>query len=154
MSAYFFDSSAAVKRYTKETGTSWILTLVKPSANNALFLVRITGAEVIAALTRQLRSRRLTAARANKSIRRFEREFTNRYTLVEVDSLLVTEAMNLAKKHGLRGYDAVQLAAAIEVHSRRQRLGLSALVLISADIELNNAALAEGLVVDNPNNHP
>ena len=59
------------------------------------------------------------------------------------------EASRLADSHVLRAYDAVQLAAALDVH----RLDPS-LTLLSADVELNAAALAEGLAVDDPNSHP
>jgi len=63
-------------------------------------------------------------------------------------------AISLVQNHGLRGYDAVQLAAALEVHADRMQLGLPPLVFCSADRALNKAALAEGLAVDNPNTHP
>ncbi|MGO9469479.1 MAG: hypothetical protein ACLQIB_44780 [Isosphaeraceae bacterium] len=49
----------------------------------------------------------------------------------------------------MRGYDAVQLAAALQVHSQ-----IPSLTLLSADADLNAAAVAEGLSVDDPNNHP
>jgi uncharacterized protein len=61
--------------------------------------------------------------------------------------------MELAETHSLRGYDAVQLAAALMVHNMRQALGLPALELVSADRDLNDAATTEGLTVDNPNTH-
>ena len=57
-------------------------------------------------------------------------------------------------KHGLRGYDAVQLAAAIQVRDERLALGASPPTLVSADTELNAAAMMEGLRVENPNHHP
>ena len=53
----------------------------------------------------------------------------------------------------LRAYDAVQLATVLEVHNERTALGLSPLTLLSADTDLNDAAIAESLIVDNPNNH-
>ena len=61
--------------------------------------------------------------------------------------------MALAEKHALRGYDAVQLAAALEVQSQRIEDELPPPELISADTALNDAALLEGLKVDDPNNH-
>ena len=61
--------------------------------------------------------------------------------------------MTLAEAHSLRGYDAVQLATAVEIHIRGLTLGLPALTLVSADEELNLAARAEGLVVEDPNMH-
>ncbi len=61
--------------------------------------------------------------------------------------------MQIADKYELRGYDAVQLASALEANRLRQNNSLSAITFISADNNLNSAATAEGLAVDNPNNH-
>ena len=62
--------------------------------------------------------------------------------------------MLLARKHGLRAYDAVQLAAALDVSRLYQPPGANPITLVSADQELNAAATAEGLAVDDPNAHP
>lgn len=153
MAALFFDSSALVKRYASETGTNWIFSLVRPSANNRLYLARITGVEVVAALTKRMRVGSLTAAQTAKAINRFEREFANRYLLIEVNAQIVQTAIDLAKKHTLRGYDAVQLAAALQASQDRISVGGTPLIFISADNHLNAAAAGEGLAVDNPNNH-
>jgi hypothetical protein len=48
----------------------------------------------------------------------------------------------------------VQLAAAVEAQAYNLSVGLPVLTLISADAALNTAATAEGLAVDDPNNHP
>ena len=65
---------------------------------------------------------------------------------------LVTHAMMLAETYALRGYDAVQLAAALAVDIRYRASGLL-LTLVSADAELNVAAATEGLAVEDPNSH-
>jgi hypothetical protein len=57
------------------------------------------------------------------------------------------------KDFWILAYDAVQLAAALIVQAMRGTLGLSALELVSADHDLNDAATAEELTVDNPNSH-
>ncbi len=62
--------------------------------------------------------------------------------------------MRLAEKHFLRGYDAVQLAAALELRAELQAAGATNLTFVSADDALNLAASVEGLTVENPNNHP
>jgi uncharacterized protein len=54
----------------------------------------------------------------------------------------------------LRGYDAVQLAAALTTNDERISRGLLPLIFVSADTELNDAAQAEGLAIENPNNYP
>jgi hypothetical protein len=62
--------------------------------------------------------------------------------------------MTLAETHGLRGYDAVHLAAALEVEAVRVARQLPSLVFISADNDQLLAAGAEGLHVENPNSYP
>jgi len=70
-----------------------------------------------------------------------------------VENVLV-EASRLAETLALRGYDAVQLAAAIAANNERVLNGLSPLIMVSADGELNDAARAEGLNVEDPNSNP
>ena len=130
MSALFFDSSSLVKRYAKEIGTAWVFSLVRPSANNRLYLARITGVEVVAAITERMRTGTLTANAANKAITRFEREYPNRYVLVDISPKLIKSAMDLAKKYTLRGYDAVQLAAALQANGERLAIGATSLTMI------------------------
>jgi uroporphyrinogen-III synthase len=61
--------------------------------------------------------------------------------------------MHLAKQHALRGYDTIQLASALEIAALAQQLQ-PPFILVSADDELNAAAAAEGLTVENPNSNP
>ena len=54
----------------------------------------------------------------------------------------------------LRAYDAVQLAAVLEIRQEHRDAGFAPVTLISADQALNDAAAAEGLAVDDPRSHP
>lgn len=153
MSAYFFDSSAIVKRYIDEPGTAWVTSVIDPEAGHDIYICRIAGAEVISAIARRGHRGDLTANNSTKSIRQFRQEFTRVYRIVEITPALILRSMELAEAHALRGYDSVQLAAALEVNVLRLTLGMSALTLVSADSELNAAATAEGLIVDDPNSH-
>jgi hypothetical protein len=63
-------------------------------------------------------------------------------------------AMDLSEKHGLKGYDSIQLATALELQTSQSSTALLPLIFVSADDKLNTAAQAEGLIVENPNNHP
>ena len=153
MAAYFFDSSALVKRYVTETGTAWVTGLLDPAARHRLYVARITGAEVIAALARKERGRHLSAADAASAISSFQHDYANRLRPVEITAALIVEAMALAQDHGLRGYDAVQLAAALYANRRRIARHLALLVFVTADTDLLAAGAAEGLTVDDPNTH-
>ena len=50
MAGYFLDSSALVKRYIQEPGTNGVRDLCSPTAGHVLYIARIAGAEVIAAI--------------------------------------------------------------------------------------------------------
>ena len=67
---------------------------------------------------------------------------------------LFTSAIAFVEGHELRAYDGVQLAAAVELNLVRTSGGLSAATVVSADFDLNAAAQAEGLAVEDPNSHP
>lgn len=152
MAIHFFDSSAIVKRYVNETGTAWVLNLVDPTTGNHSYVARITGVEVVSAVARQRRDGSLSAADAATVLAQFRHDLTTEYRVVELTPALILTAMALAEMHTLRAYDAVQLAAAVEVNNLCVTLGV-VLTLISGDAALNAAATAEGLAVEDPNLH-
>ncbi len=153
MGAYFLDSSALVKRYVTETGTAWVTGLLDPTARNRLYIARIAGAEVTAALTRRERGGHLSAVDAAAAVASFQHDYTIRLRPVEITSALIGEAMMVARTHGLRGYDAVQLAAALYANNRRVARNLAPLIFVTADTALLAAGAAEGMHTDNPNVH-
>ena len=151
MTAYFLDSSAVVKRYVRETGSDFVDMLTDADGGNIILLAAITQVEVAAAISRKLRNRNTTEAEAENALSAFRHDLINRYLTVDITSDLLDFATSLAVKHALRGYDAVQLAAAIISNTERIASDLSSLTVVSADHELNEAASVEGLSIDNPN---
>jgi len=149
VAAYFLDTSAVVKRYVQETGTAWIRNLAAPATRHFLYLARITDVEVAAALARRRQQASLSPAEAAVGLSQFRHDLAQDYRVMELSIPLLQRAAQLADVHVLRAYDAVQLAAAIEIHSQSPSL-----VLVSADLDLNTAAMAEGLRVEDPNTHP
>jgi uncharacterized protein len=154
MAAYFLDTSALVKRNVQEAGTAWVRNLTRATAPHDLYIARIAAVELIAAITRRERGGALTAAQGAAVIGHFRKRLSRRYIVVELSPALYDDAAQLARTHGLRGYDAVQLAAALVLNRERKNAGLSTVTLVAADAELNAAALAEGLLVEDPNLHP
>jgi len=154
VAAFFVDSSALVKRYVQEVGTPWVRDVTRQSPSTSICIARITAVEVTSAVARRRKGRTLTPAKASSILHRFRRHLAGRYTVVEITPALFDAAMLLANAHALRAYDAVQLAAALEIRQQRQKAGFGPVALISADQALNTAAIAEGLTVDDPNSHP
>ena len=64
---------------------------------------------------------------------------------------VVKRSMTLSRVYGLRGYDAIQLGTAIHVLVRQAGEQISQVRFVCSDRELLQAAVAEGLVVFNPN---
>ena len=153
MAVYFIDSSALVKRYVSEVGTAFVTGITDPAAGHQTYVARIAGVEVIAGLARRGRAGDVSADALAAALGQFRQEFATVYRIVDITSALLSDAMRLAEARAVRGYDAVQLAAALRVNTECVALGLSA-TLVSADGDLNDAATAEGLAVEDPNRHP
>jgi predicted nucleic acid-binding protein len=154
MAIFFFDSSGLVKRYIAEAGSGWIQSLNDAAAGHSRVVAQITGPEMIAAVTRRERRGDTTSAEAAAAVLEIEADFAGDYVLLEVSLARIQEAMRLARKHGLRGYDSVQLAAALYLRDQCRALNQTDPILITADKELLAAGIAEGMIVDDPNMHP
>ncbi len=153
MAVLFFDSSGLVKRYISETGTGWVINQLRSSAKNDVFIANITGIEVASAFARRVKGRTLSKISANKSLRRFKRDFDNKFIVIDLTPKIIEEGILLAEKYALRGYDTAQLAVGLSVKNYLAKRGIRNFTFISSDKDLNSAAKAEGLTVDNPNNH-
>ncbi len=145
----FFDSSALVKRYVNEIGSTWVTNIVQPASGNRIYVAEITGVEITAALSR--RTRGDSAAEVNAVFANLRHDLNAEYLNLEITSALLLDARALARLYFLRGYDAVQLAVAVRLNYRQISAGLLTLTLVSADAELLDAAQTEGLLVQNPN---
>lgn len=154
MPSFFCDTSAIIKRYVIEAGSGYINDLTHPDNGNTILLARITQVEVAAAIARRLKGKSITKADAEDALYAFQQDLTNKYISIEITTALLSEATNKATKHALRGYDAVQLTAALDANAELLASGLPTIVVVSADSELNTAAIAEGLSVENPNDYP
>ncbi len=153
MTTYYVDSSALVKRYVNETGSDWLQTLCAPAAGHTLALAHIGLVEVAAALAMKVRQGMLDATMRDALLRDVQHDATLQYWLIDVDQEIVVRAMALTRIYKLRGYDAVHLASALFLRDTLQGYGLSAPVVLTADLEFLDAAQAEGLLAEDPNQH-
>ncbi|GJD17751.1 hypothetical protein RIVM261_027070 [Rivularia sp. IAM M-261] len=154
MAVYFLDSSALVKRYITEAGSAWVLRLFDPALNNEVFIAAVTSVEIIAAITRRSRGGSISTTDAVAIRNQFRNDLVKDYQIVEITENIINSGMALAESYGLRGYDAIQLAVGRVVNTLCVENGLLPITFVSADNELNAAIIAEGLAIENPNNHP
>lgn len=136
----YLDSSALTKRYVVEPGSEEVARLI--SEADAVGTAWISLVEVVAALTKSVRLGVLTSEEGDSAILLFESDWPSLARL-QITELLISVAASLARKHGLRGYDAVQLAAA----SLWQKSLEIPVTLLSFDRQLWTAARNEGIAV-------
>lgn len=147
---YFFDTSAIVKRYTQEAGSAWVLEIIDQQPAVRIILSRITWVEVISALSRLRRERKIGASPFSREMRAFNQHFRAEYHIQEFNQAVSKTAGELVQRHPLRAYDAVQLASAFRVQDAYRAAEGVHLTFVSADERLVKIALSEGLVVVNP----
>lgn len=154
MTVYFLESSALVKRYINEIGSNWVLGLFDPTIDNEFFVAAITGVEIVAAITRRAWNGSIAAADAALVCNQLKSDLQTDYQIIEITQEVISSGIALAQTYGLRGYDAVQLAAGRAINELCVANGLLPIIFVSADEELNLAAIDEGLLVENPNHYP
>jgi hypothetical protein len=152
MSAFFLDSSALTKAYVNESGSSWVQSLLDVTANHELYASRVVGVEVTSAIDRHAPPIPLPVLNAALADLRYD--LANTLDVIDYSVSQSEEAMELVEKHRLRAYDAVQPACALEVARLRKAMYASPRCLVSADLTLNAAAVAEGIQMEDPNQHP
>jgi predicted nucleic acid-binding protein len=105
----YLDSSSLVKRYVQEPGSDEVTQATQRAA--LVGTVVVSRVEVAAALAKAVRVDALTQQEAWTSLRALRGEWPDLVQL-QVTDLLVSRADALAWDYHLRGYDAIQLAAA------------------------------------------
>lgn len=146
MIIYYLDSSGWVKRYFKETGTDWILSLFaqKPKIACASFGL----VEILATLARRTKSVNLPnheIAQIKENIKEDWRRFIHIHLTPEVLNIAIDVAYNQA----IRGADAIHLASALVL---QKRLDYNhSLTSITADTELRTACNIFNIPVIDPN---
>jgi predicted nucleic acid-binding protein len=134
----YVDTSTLIKLLIDEVGTAEAAAIWDEA--DTLVTVRVAHVEARAALAAARRQSRITAAVFRSALAGLE-VLWSQLSVVEVDEDLMRLAGDLATTHGLRGYDAVHLAAAHLVGAR---------VFSSADRRLCEAASTSGFHVANP----
>lgn len=137
----YMDTSALVKKYFKEEGTSGVLSLWKGAT--VIVTSTVTFAETLAAIHRKRREQNGVNTRLfRRVISSFDRDWRS-FVRVEVTDYLDDTIRRLIEHHPLRGFDAIHLASALLTHKE----AMSGLLFVCFDKRLSSAALKEGLSV-------
>ena len=135
----YLDASALVKRYVSEAGSPEVSGLIKQAG--VVGTAMISRAEVAAALAKAVRMKLLVRDEAASALQVFSADWDDLVRL-QMTEILVSRAAALAWDHGLRGYDAVHLAAA---HFWQEMIG-DPVTVATYDKQLWGAATEAGLI--------
>jgi predicted nucleic acid-binding protein len=151
---YCFDSSALVKRYAPEQGSAWVKGIFAVVSEHTVCLGQVGMVEIAAALSRKVRTGELSQDDYEAALGLFLTDVRNaEYILAPLSDRIVELAVELTRRHPLRGYDAVHLATAMTLNAALLSADLLPLVFVAADERLCEAARGEGLATENPNEH-
>jgi len=136
----YLDSSALVKLYIQEPGSSEVRALV--SEARIVATSRVAYVEARAGFARKLREGELLQEEYSQIVEDFKEDW-EKYFVVEVSENVARLGGRLVEKHPLRGFDAIHLASALLL---KERANLE--VFFSCfDKRLKTAARAEGLII-------
>lgn len=135
----YLDASALVKRYVAEAGSDEVAALLERA--DVVGTVILSRAEVAAAFAKAQRMKVVPREGAEAALRAFGDEWPA-LVRIQMTEVLAARAADLAWEHGLRGYDAVHLAAAL---FWQDMLG-EVVTVATYDHQLWNAARQAGLL--------
>jgi predicted nucleic acid-binding protein len=157
MDVYYFDTSATVKYYLPELGSSWIIDLVDEIDDgtwiNTIVFSKIAVIEGAAAIAKRQRMGHITDVQRKRLVGLFLKDCADRFQSWDVGDEIVELATELTQRHPLRGYDALHLATTPNLNGVLVKNGLPPLTFVAADNVLCEAAKQENLLVENPNHH-
>lgn len=108
----FFDTSALVKFFHEEKGSSKVTELII-SKDNEIWISELAKVEFISAVFRRLRSNEIDDAQLNKALSGFDEQLSE-FNIEPLGQAVIKEAEALIKKYGkvlgLRTLDALHLS--------------------------------------------
>lgn len=88
----YVDTSALVKRYVTEVGSTWVRRLLASPAQYVIYTSVLAQVEVISALQRRVREGHLEAAHAQRLAQRVTMHFAQRYQVMAITQAIVDQA--------------------------------------------------------------
>lgn len=147
MALYYLETSALVKLYVREPGTERLLSIAARSSANSLVILSLSQVEFRSAVRRRERNGEIPAVVANQLLDLFKRHAESRLVRQAVTDYLIDLASALVDRHGLRAFDAIQLAGYLAL---KTSVGAETPIFVCADHGLLSAAELEGVPILDP----
>jgi predicted nucleic acid-binding protein len=136
----FFDASALVKKYVRETDSARVRRLL---TSGDVALSRLSEVEVVSAFARLARDEAISVAQRDRAAAAFVSDLLA-WHVIELTPEVMATARRLLLQHHLRAGDAVQLSAALVL---QVGLGEALEEFVAYDHRILGVAVAEQLAV-------
>ena len=143
MHYFYFDTSALAKRYSPESGSEKVDSIIN-NKDNVIIIGNIAIPEIYSALSKNTALVKFPI-KIFILVYRFEKDISeNSYHFLEVDNNIIIAAKILILAHPeLRTYDSIHLALALELSELNP-------TIVTSDGVLYQTCQSEGLTVINP----
>ncbi|MCG9131426.1 type II toxin-antitoxin system VapC family toxin [Candidatus Poribacteria bacterium] len=149
---FYFDASALVKRYIRESGSEKMLFLFANVPLERLSCLTLGAIEVFWICVRKRNDNRITSHQFERATTHLRHEVINNqsgFKTISAPDSLVWDSIRLIEMHSLNSVDAMVLRSALDT-ATELRSTADRLVLVASDQRLLRAAHAEGLQIFNP----
>lgn len=149
---FYFDASALVKRYTRETGSDTINFLFANVPLTHMQCLILGAMEVFWICVRKGNDGRITKREFVRAVTHLKNEVIDRHSefkTISVPDTLVLNSMSLIENHSINSVDAIVLHSALDIATELRNTG-NRLVLVASDQRLLRAAQTEGMLIFNP----
>ena len=143
--SYYFDTSAFVKIYHRETGTDKVLSIYK--SDELIVISELCKIEFISTIEKKYRENIISIDSLHALLNKFQDDLERRYRILKFSSIVTDEACNFLKcfgeKSGLRTLDSLQFAFLITYCEQETQF-------VCSDTTLVQIVKNEGFTVINP----
>jgi predicted nucleic acid-binding protein len=138
----------------QKRGSESIKGLRASASEDTIYFGQVGIVEIAAALSRKVRTHELNQEEYEAALWVFLMDVRNEaYVIAPLSDHIIELAVDLTRRHPLRGYDAVHLATAMTLNTTLLGADLPPLVFVASDARLCEAAQGERLSTENPNDH-
>jgi predicted nucleic acid-binding protein len=150
MTAFYFDTSAIVKRYRIEKGTLAVDEIFNNYQSDDKFYTSFLAIlEVTSSITRLARNGQISNYIAREILSRFKQDIHNSFQIFPLDDETASSAVFMVEQFGLRSADAIHMATAVLIFSVMPG---SSFFMVSSDRELLEAAISCHITPLDPQN--
>ncbi len=149
MAIFYLETSALVKHYRQEKGSAVIELLFDNKSLADCFVISFLSIiEFTGVITRLQKGKIISEREASGIMSRFNEDCLN-IDIVPVNFSVLEIALEISRKFGLRALDSVHLATMVDL-KRASAITDIPLVSLSADKDLCESAIEEGIKIINP----